>query len=312
MIAALLLAVSIARAQEAPSEPEAQTDVAVDDEPAPSPEILEARERAARATQLYEQGDYEGALAEFNVVYELLEGDPAQGAVLYNTARCHERLFQYDRAMQAYHRYQDHIGPDGEYYAAVQAKIESLDSLLGRVRVAIQLADFELFVDGHRIGPLVRELRVPVGTHRIEARADGYVPASVEVEVAAGREVLAELALERLAEEYRGLAPFWFVGALGFGAASAIAGIVFGSLALVEQSEVEECANDPTQLCPKRFDIPDRNETVHDYALVADVAFFGGVLFGAAAIVLALLTDFGGDETFAALRPSGLGIEGAF
>lgn len=62
----------------------------------------------------------------------------------------------------------------------------------------------ELFVDGKSLGrlPGTKPWRVEVGTHRLEARADGYYPVTREIEITAGgrtRETLSLSPMQRTA-----------------------------------------------------------------------------------------------------------------
>ena len=317
-----------ARAQ-APSEPveaaaeataEASTEGSEATESAASPDadarLNEARERIARGEQLYADGNYESALAEFNETLELLRGHQLRYLVLYNMAKCQERLFLYDAALASYRAFLEQGGAFTEQEGEVRAKIDMLDGLLGTVRISVSVHGYEVWVDDRRIGENLTTFLVPGGTHKVEVRAPGYVPAQQEVQVAARAERSLTFELERLAEEFEGLSPALFWSATGVAVVAAGVGAGFGIRALSRRNDVD--ARTP----PLGTD--EEASDIRKSALLADVMF--GVAGAAAitAVIFALFTDWGGDEDAAPAEPTvrlnlaptrggvGLGVGGTF
>lgn len=78
--------------------------VASAQEPAPE-RVEEARGHFARGTSLYERENFALALEEFETAYEIMEGHPNRGMMLYNIARCMDRLERYAEAIETYARF---------------------------------------------------------------------------------------------------------------------------------------------------------------------------------------------------------------
>jgi tetratricopeptide (TPR) repeat protein len=279
--------------------------------------LSEARERIARGEQLYADGNYEAALAEFSETLELLRGHQLRYLVLYNMAKCQERLFLYDAALASYRAFLEQGGAFTEQEGEVRAKIDMLDGLLGTVRISVSVHGYEVWVDDRRIGENLTTFLVPGGTHKVEVRAPGYVPAQQEVQVAARAERSLTFELERLAEEFEGLSPALFWSATGVAVVAAGVGAGFGIRALSQRNDVD--ARTP----PLGTD--DEASDIRKSALLADVMF--GVAGAAAitAVIFALFTDWGGEDEDAApaeptvrlnLAPTrggvGLGLGGTF
>ena len=255
--------------------------------------VAAAREHFDRGATLYEQENWDGALAEFRQAHEVLAGHPLQPLAVYNMARCHEHLFQYGEAMTLYRRYLEQAGPDAEDRAEVEARVEVLDGLLATVRLEVDVPDYEVWVDDRRIGTGLTEIMVPGGNHVVEVRAAGYVPAQQEVQVPARDERTLTFVLERLAEEYHGVHRAYFWSFTATALATLTAGIVMGVLALNEHGHVSAQAGDPIEgLLLNDGDL----EPIEQYALAADILYGTAGLFAVTALVLAFLTDWGGGE----------------
>ena len=258
------------------------------EEAPPSPEIAEARQHYAQGEALFEAENYEGALAELQRAYELLEGHPSRIGILYNIGQCYERLFRYDRALDYYRRYVESAGEDSEDVAEVRGITSALERLLATVRVRTNVEGAEIWVDERLVGEAPGDVLVPGGRHTIELRAPGYLPARREFQVAARSVIEQEVALEAVPEQ-TGLDPVWFWISGGAALASAAVGTGFGVHALELHSAAGGIDLDGMQ-----------QARVDDAALTADVLFGSVALFGATAIVLALLTQWSDPETPAA------------
>ncbi|WP_437968557.1 PEGA domain-containing protein [Sorangium sp. So ce260] len=79
----------------------------------------------------------------------------------------------------------------------------------GAVRVTVGVAGAEVLVDGKAVGraPVEGEVFVEPGEHRVEARLEGYVPASQTVKVAKGEAAEVTLAMALAKSEVKEAAP---------------------------------------------------------------------------------------------------------
>ncbi|HJL05611.1 MAG TPA: PEGA domain-containing protein [Polyangiaceae bacterium LLY-WYZ-15_(1-7)] len=252
------------------------------------PRLQEARERIARGEQLYAEESYEAALAEFNETLDLLRGHQLRFLVLYNIAKCQERLFRYQDALTAYRGFLEQGGAFSELAAEVRAKIELLEGLLGTVTLRVSVPTYEVWVDDRLIGESETEILLPGGSHTVEIRAEGYVPAQQQVNVAAQAERSLTFELERLAEEFEGLSPalFWTGAAVTLLAVAG--GAAFGLKALNESNDID--SRDPA--LATRGEIDD----VRRFSRNADIFFGVAGLAATTTIIFALFTDWGGDD----------------
>ena len=276
----------------APGPDQAEQVEAAPEEPQP-PNMVEANERVARGEALFEQGDFDAALAEFERAYEVIGEHPARYIVLYNIGQAHERRFRYDLAMRYYRRYLEEGGPQAEDRATVEATIRTLEGLLATIHVTVNVPEAEVWVGDRQVGTAPGEVLVPGGRHVVEVRAPGYVPAQQEVQVPPRSEQTVAFELTRLADEYRGLSPVYFWGSTGLAVVALGLGVTFGLMASAEHSSLEDMAADPA----RRWLVTDEdNARVARLALIADIGFGAAVLFAATAMVLAFQTDWGGGD----------------
>lgn len=253
-----------------------------------------AREHIARGEELYISEDWDGALAEFQRAYELLADHPAQYLITYNLGRCHEHLFQYERAMTYYRAYLEVAGPDAEDRAEVQAKVDLFQQLLATIYLDVNIPEYEVWVDERRIGTNLIEIMVPGGSHLVEVRAEGFVANQQDVQIAAQSERTLVFELDRLAEEYRGINQGYFWASSALAVATLAVGVVVGIMVVNEGERLSTQATDPVAgLTIVQAD----EDHVADLALTADLLYGTAGLFAVAAIVLAFLTDWDGEES---------------
>ncbi|MEO0325498.1 MAG: PEGA domain-containing protein [Myxococcota bacterium] len=287
VLLAWALGVSPAGAQTADGSAEATSDT----------RLAEAQERLERGRGLFDEENYDAALAEFQAAEALLEGHPALFLVLYNIGQTYEALFRYDQAMTYYRRYLDEGGGDQDDAPTVRAKIQLLDGLLGTVRIAANVPGYEVWVDDQRVGEDATEILVPGGTHLVELRAPGYVPSQQEVQVPARSTRELSFELEELAEEYEGLSPGYFWATAGLSAAAFAVGGTFGIRALRDRRSVDDClaANPGEQ--GLACDGADRRDEIRESGRNGDIIALGiGGLFAAGAVVFAVFTNWDGDD----------------
>ncbi len=263
------------------------------------PRWAEGQRRFAEAQELYEQGNYDGALSEFLEVYELLETHERRFFVLYNTGKCRERLFRYTEAIADYERFL----AEGRVWARttgrpLEKEREASDALTAlRARIAtfqitVNVDRAEVWVDGALVGHAPGDVLVSEGRHAVELRAAGHAPARQDVQIAARTTQPLSFTLE---ETLGALSPALFITAAGLTVVAAGIGLVFGSMALAEQSSIDGqlASTDPSE----RFRVTQaRIDANAQTALLADIFFAAAGGLAIASVVLILLTDWGDDS----------------
>lgn len=259
-------------------------------QPAPfASERAEARERLHVAQDLFERGNFDGALAEFQRLYDLLQGSPQQARVLYNVAQCQEQLGRYDEALVGYRRYLDAMGDGAPNRDEVQGLLRALEGFLAVIHVESSVPGAEVWIDERRVGTAPGDVRVPGGRHVVQLRAPGHLPSQQEVQLAGRATRTLRFALERIPPPQRGLTPAYFWVATGATALTAAVGAGFGVAALVADRDAEARLADPARM----FTVTEatRSET-RTRANVADALYGTALAFGVGAAVLFAFTDF--------------------
>lgn len=260
--------------------------------PANDPRMQEAERRFGEAEEIYQAGDFAGALAEFQLIYRLLEGHPRRFFVLYNVGRCQEQLFQYGDALESYRRYLAEGGDrtDPPVAAAARQKINELEQRLATVTIQTNAERAEVWVDGRQIGTAPGDVVVTGGQHTIELRARGYAPGRHDLQIAARTHDTISIDMDRVSA---GISPVFFISGAALTVVAAAIGAGFGGTALADHDRLQSWINsmDP-QL---RFQVTQAQiDAVAQNALIADIFYGAAALFGVASIVLVFVTDWGG------------------
>ncbi|NOY92799.1 MAG: tetratricopeptide repeat protein [Deltaproteobacteria bacterium] len=291
------------QAEAAPSTSEAEPAAAGDPSAQEPQTMVEAREHVGRGMELYDQGNFDAALVEFQAAYELMAGHTRQFLVLYNIGQCYESLFRYDEAMRYYRRYLEAGGDEADDAPEVRAKISLLEGLLGTIRIHVSSGDSEtplesyaVWVDDQELGDDLESLMVPGGNHVVEIRAAGFVARQENVQLPARQERELSFELEPLAEEYAGVSSTYFWASTGVAVVAAGIGVAFGLSALSKRNSVNNRLDpsDPTVGLGvvTQSDLDDINNT----AVRADIFFGIAGLFAVTSLTLAFLTDWGSSE----------------
>jgi hypothetical protein len=146
----------------------------------------EAREHFYDASVLYEQGNLEGAIVEFEASYAI---EPLP-VVRFNLAQCLKGLFRYADAIEQYQRYlADSQNVPADRRAAVRATIDELRSLIAPITIAVAPEGAEVRIDGRTMGtaPLAAPLQLAAGRRVLEVVLDGHVTVRDEIAVVARR-----------------------------------------------------------------------------------------------------------------------------
>jgi tetratricopeptide (TPR) repeat protein len=155
----------------------------------------EAREHFVRGVELYDEGEYEPALAEFRRSHEL----QAVPGVLINVALCLEELHRYDDAISTYREYlRTAERASADRRRAAEEAIALLEERIASVTIEVDRPGAEILIDGRSVGtsPLPAPLRLAAGVRVIEVRLEGFVSVREELEVAGrvAREIPIRLA----------------------------------------------------------------------------------------------------------------------
>jgi tetratricopeptide (TPR) repeat protein len=290
---------SIALAQQGDTAGDTSAEATAETQAPPEPDppnVVQAREHLERGDALLDREDYDAALAEYERAYEVVGDHPFRYSILFNIGKAHEKRFRYDLALEYYRRYLDEGGPEAEDRPTVEATISALEGLLATIVVQVNVPEAEVWVDDRRVGTAPGEVLVPGGRHTVELRAEGYTAAQQEIQLPARARETLTFELVELAEEYTGISPAFFWTAVSLSAASLTVGAVFGFLTLNKRSQADEINDDPIDML-EGGRLEQIQGDIQDLALVADIFFGGALLFGGGAVVLALLTDWGDEDT---------------
>lgn len=266
-----------------------------------------ARDAYARGQQLFQSGDFEGALRAFEEAYDAAP----HPVVLKSQAECQERLGHYRQAVELLERYLADR-PDAPDRADIETRIASHRARPGTLRIISSPPGAQVTLDGRRLTeatPITTE--VPSGAHAAAIELEGYQMVLQEFDVSFGEERTVEVTLAPIGappetppvgvggeegggeagggEEGGGEAgggeegggatppeagpgvrmstPVWVM--TGLAGAGLLTGIISGSLALADQGEFDDGV--------ERGEARDRLEELADAgqtkALVADIAF---------------------------------------
>ncbi|WP_437937922.1 kelch repeat-containing protein [Sorangium sp. So ce341] len=175
---------------------------AVEPPPAVDP-VAEARAHFERGLDLYRQGAWEAALAEFLASRQ----DYPTWSATSSAALCLQQLRRYDEALALFETllgdFAQRLPP--ETRNAAQQAVVRLRGLVGTVDVADAEIGASIMVDGQHRGdyPLPAPLRVGAGSHVIRVYKDGFEPFETRVDVAGGQVVRILSRLQKLVESGR-------------------------------------------------------------------------------------------------------------
>lgn len=175
---------AVARAEGTPSAAPATSEANVD----------QARQRFQRGAELYKEGSYDAALAEFSRAYELAPNF----RVLYNIAQVQLERHDYAAALKCFEDYLRQGGSEvpAERREQVESEVRGLKTRVSALTVTSNVAGAELSIDGAPAGtlPLDGPVIVSAGVRRLSLRKAGYPPSERTLTVVGGDKT--ELRLE--------------------------------------------------------------------------------------------------------------------
>lgn len=156
--------------------------------PPTAAKLAEARLHFQQGVALFKEQNFDAALAEFLGAYGI-SGEPI---VLYNMALTFKALFRYSEAMDILERYLAESAAHGhpvarERRAEVESIIAEMRSLLADVTIVLTPPDAALRIDGRPMSLDVQGIvKLPAGSHVIEAGAADHAAGRREITVVAG------------------------------------------------------------------------------------------------------------------------------
>jgi len=173
----------------APATPAVSGDGIVGPSTPPTPaNLAEARLHFQQGVALFRDQNFDAALAEFRGAYGI-SGEPV---VLYNVGLTFKALFRYAEAIDILERYLSESAAHGhpvakERRTEVETLVNEMRSLLADVTVVLSPADAALRIDGRpTVLAIDGVVKLPAGTHVLEAAAPEHAPARREITVVAG------------------------------------------------------------------------------------------------------------------------------
>jgi hypothetical protein len=164
-------------------------------------QVAEARNHFRRGVTLFEDHDYNGALAEFETAYKLSR----EPVALYNVGLTLRALFRYVDAIEALSRYLNNTAMDDHVPARKRAEIEAsiseMRALLAEVVIALPRGakDALMSIDGRQTAaPPGTPILLSAGHHVVEISAPGYEGARKELDVVAGQNQHIDVAMTEI------------------------------------------------------------------------------------------------------------------
>jgi tetratricopeptide (TPR) repeat protein len=191
---ATVVGLAAALALASPRAPRAQTAAPGD------AAVEEARVRFQRGVQLFREGSFEAALAEFQKANQIA---PSY-RLLYNIAQVQFELHDYVAALRSFRRYLAEGGAEvpADRRTKVTTEIRELEGRVATVEIVTSVEGASVLVDDVVVGtsPLDDPLLVNAGLRRLSAAKPGYVPAAQNLTIAGGERATVKLALLAVAE----------------------------------------------------------------------------------------------------------------
>jgi hypothetical protein len=161
----------------------------------------EAAERFRRALALFDEGNMEAALIEFEAAYARMPS----WQVLYNIGACHRALGHPVEAVDAWERYLREGGdevPEARR-EELAAALEEQRGRIGTLLVRTNVEGARVTIDGVAVAtaPLEEPLRLAVGSYRVGVEAAGWEGPVRRVVIAGESREVLDVLLERVATE---------------------------------------------------------------------------------------------------------------
>lgn len=295
----------------------------------------EGRSRFMRGIELYKEGNFHAALAEFRSAYAAAPSWRIQ----YNLGQTLYQLQDYAGALAAFERYQleggDKLEPARK--AEVDGELTKLRQRVASITVLVPAlasgASAELVVDDESKGTFTSKTNVVVsaGRHTFTVSAPGHQSSTRVLDVAGSSRVVLQLPLEAIASaapiaskppptlappseqpRHKSRWPVW-LGLAATGATAAGA-VTFAILANNEHKKLERGLATPNVSADA---LQNTRSSVKTDALVADILGASAIGFAVFTLVAVVVTSGDAKPTTSArlqplLGPGGAGLAGTF
>lgn len=140
----------------------------------------------------YGAGKYQDALTHFQEAQRLKPHPMVQ----VNIANCHDKLDQPIEAIFNYERFLDSGQANDDQRKEVAAALKRLRGMVGRLLLSVTPDGTSVTIDGGeaRRTPIEEPIPLKAGTHHLDAKHDGYEPATRDLDVKGG--AVVEVALQ--------------------------------------------------------------------------------------------------------------------
>jgi tetratricopeptide (TPR) repeat protein len=261
--------------------------------------VDEGRTRFSRGIELYKEGNFHGALAEFRAAYAAAPSF----RIHYNLGQTLYQLQDYAGAVRAFEQYLseggDKVDPDRK--KEVEGDLAKLRPRVAKLSLVVNVPSADVVVDDEPRGTAVKQgLLLSAGRHRISVTAPGYQTETRAIDVAGAQEVELKLELKPIATATASPAPVvaapppvrsrsrtpFYVGLVAtgaLGAGTAVMAIVTSS----NHSDYETAIQVPDN----ERAIKDTRDRTHTTAIVADVLGGATVLAGGLTVLAYVLTS---------------------
>ena len=292
-------------------------------------EVDEARERFQRGVELYKEGSFDAALAEFNRAYSLAPNY----RVLFNIAQVQTERHDYAGALNDFEKYLQQGGAEisAERREQVNKEIDALKARVARVTVSSDVDGAELLVDGVSAGtlPLSDPVVVSAGVRQFQVRKAGYETAAKTETIAGGETPRLEFHLQAIAgaaapaiattppvfagakddeaapADHGPNVPFWIT--LGTTAALAGGAVTFGVLTHSADQRLDSQLN---TFPPNKGGIDDARTVLKRDALITDILTGAAVVSGGLCAYFAIAGAHHKSKEAAAPRTLSIGAAG--
>jgi hypothetical protein len=239
-----------------------------------------ARKHYEAGITMFDTGDYEPALTEFERAYQLAPNY----RIFYNLGKIHRMLKDYVQALKDFQRFlSDGTDQPADKKSEVTQYIKELNAVVAKVTVTSNVAGADISVDSVVVGktPSSDPILVNPGSRTVSVSMAGYVPASKSVRVAPQDAVQVELnptipSVQVTRKETQRSSMPWIIPVGWITTGVLVAGsATFGGLALSEQSTLK---NTKTQSEPNNLN--SLHNTMTTYATVSDICTGVAVVTG--------------------------------
>lgn len=161
----------------------------------------EAMESYERGKALYNEENFEGALAEFKKAYNLKPSP----IILYNIAQVLWSLHRYVEAMETLKevlkKFVNELSP--ELKSTILEELQQLKERIGYLKLLVSPEGCVVKIDNKVVGqsPIEKEISLDVGEHKIEVLKEGFTPYSQTVMITAQEHKVVEINLEKKVEK---------------------------------------------------------------------------------------------------------------